>query len=55
MFKTVLKNRFQIEEKKKILYMRIFIVLFGAVITFGSMLFAKLPGTVIGLAMLMLG
>ena len=53
-FKSMVPGRFKNEEKM-ILYMRIFIVIFGAFITCGAFLFKILPGTVIGFAMLILG
>ena len=55
LFKTILKDRFEIKDENRILYMRIFIVLFGCLIMFGATIFANLPGSVIGMSRLIGG
>jgi len=53
MFKSIIPGR--VKEANLIKYMRVFIVLFGAFITAGALLFTILPGTVIGFSMLISG
>jgi len=52
-FKSIIPNR--VSEQNMVKYIRVFIVLYGSIITGGALLLQVLPGSVIGLTYMISG